>query len=219
MSPGVRTYVKEHLALFLFVCVLLTMGVVFGALLVGALSPEQKQDMSRFLSSYFHYIHQNGTMGNTLSFWDVYSQHMKWMLLIWLLGLSVIGLPFIWVLDFLKGVLLGFTIAYLAGELSWKGLLFALVSVAPQNIVLLPAIVITSVMGMSFTIFLYRHRLLSGDRSGSVMQQLVQYTSVVASLGILLAGVALFEVYASPLMMQRVSSMLISVLDEAASFL
>ena len=74
------------------------------------------------------------------SYWSIAALHLKWIGLIWILGLSVIGLPGILILDFLKGVLIGFTVGYLVGQYSWKGLLFALVSIAPQNLFIIPVL-------------------------------------------------------------------------------
>ena len=45
---------------------------------------------------------------------------------LWVLGLTVVGLPFVLALDFLKGVLVGFAIGMLVREFAWKGLLFSL---------------------------------------------------------------------------------------------
>ncbi|MCP1307193.1 stage II sporulation protein M [Paenibacillus tyrfis] len=203
-------YMKEHLSFYLFVSVVFVTGVVFGAVMVNALSLEQKQELSRYLGSFFASVHQGGLEGDvTGSFKDSFSMHIKWFLIIWVLGLSVIGLPLILILDFLKGVLVGFTVGYLVGTLSWKGLLFALVSVVPPNLVVIPLLLVCSVTAMAFTIHLVKNRFIS--RKGALYEPFMRFSGVILASGALLLGVAVFEAYVSPAMMKWVTPMLVTM--------
>lgn len=202
-----RHYMKDHLPLYAFVSVLFVMGVVFGALMVNALSPGQKEEMARHVNSFIQLVHQGNEIGGKATFWGSFLLHIKWIALIWVLGLSVIGLPFIFVLDFLKGVLVGFSVGYLVGQLSWKGMLFAFVSIAPQNLIVIPALIICSVAACSFSLHLIRNRFM--QKKGPLYPAFVQYASTTVSMGVLLFGVALFEAYLSPHMIQWVTPMLV----------
>lgn len=152
---------KGQTSLYVFVAVLFLVGVIFGALMVNALSLEQRQDLEGYLGNFFVTVHHGTSGGETGAYWDIAMLHLKWIGLIWILGLSVIGLPGILVLDFMKGVLIGFTVGYLVGQYSWKGLLFALVSVAPHNLFVIPILLVCSVAAMTFSIYIIRNRLLA----------------------------------------------------------
>lgn len=207
-NTNLRAYMQEHLSLYIFVSILFVMGVIFGALMVNALSLEQRQDMTHYLSSFFHMIDQGNEMQGKSFFQQSFGMHLKWLLLIWVLGLSVIGLPLILILDFLKGVLIGFTVGYFVGQLSWKGMLFAMVSVAPQNLIIVPAIIICSVTGISFSIYLIKNRFL--QRTGKPLSQyFMSYTLMTLSLIFILFGVSLFEAFVSPVLMEWVTPMLL----------
>lgn len=209
-SLNMRAYMKEHLPLYLFVSVLFIMGIIFGALMVNALSLEQRQDLTQYLGSFFHMIDQGTEMQGKSSFQQSFGMHLKWILLIWVLGLSVIGLPLILILDFLKGVLIGFTVGYLVGQLSWEGMLFVLVSVAPQNLIIIPVIIICSVSGISFSLYLVKNRIL--QRSGIPLSEpLIRYSLVTLSLIFLLFGVSLFEAFITPILMEWVTPMLLTL--------
>ena len=191
-----RSHMKEQLPLFVFVSVLFVMGVIFGTLMVNALSLEQKQDLAGYLSSFFHTMDQ-GTGMYSGSFWrQSFAMHFKWLALIWILGLSVIGLPLILVLDFLKGVLIGFSVGYIVGQFSWHGVLFVLVSIAPQNLIIVPALILCSVTAVSFSIYLIKNRFL--QRKGSVKQPFWSFTLLTLALLGVLFGVSLFTAYISP---------------------
>jgi stage II sporulation protein M len=209
-NMNLRAYMQEHLSLYIFVSILFVMGVVFGALMVNALSLEQRQDMTHYLGSFFHMIDQGNEMQGKSFFQQAFGMHLKWLLLIWVLGLSVIGLPLILILDFLKGVLIGFTVGYFVGQLSWKGMLFAMVSVAPQNLIIVPVIIICSVTGISFSIYLIKNRFL--QRNGKPLSQhFMSYTIMTLSLVFILFGVSLFEAFVTPLLMKWVTPMLLAI--------
>lgn len=204
-----KQFLKDNVPLFIFVSVLFVIGVVFGAVMVNALSMDQKTELTRHLSSFFHEINEGADMDSQQSFSQAFSMHMKWILLIWLFGLSIIGLPLILVLDFLKGVLIGFTVGYLVGQMSWKGMLFALVAVAPQNLIVIPAILLCSVAAMSFSIYMIKHRIMS--RSGAIYQPFMRYTTITLAMAVCLFGAALLEGYVSQIMMKWVTPMLVAL--------
>lgn len=205
-NQTMKLFMKENLSLYVFVSVLFIIGVVFGAVLVNALSLEQKQEMSRHLGSFFNELHGGLIYDGAQSFKSAFALHMKWILLIWLFGLSIIGLPLILILDFLKGVLIGFTVGYLAGHMSWKGMLFALVSVAPQNMIVIPALLICSVSAMAFSISMIKNRFI--QRRGSVYHPFMKYTNVTLLMGLMMVGAALWEGYMAPQVMQWVMPMI-----------
>ncbi|MDF2961809.1 MAG: stage sporulation protein [Paenibacillus sp.] len=208
-NRSLQLYMKEHLSLYIFVGVIFITGVVFGTVMVNALSLEQKQEIMRYLGNFFSSVEQGAFSDVKASFQQSFALHIKWILIIWVLGMSVIGLPLILILDFLKGVLIGFSVGYLVGQLSWKGLLFALVSVVPQNLIVIPALLVCSVTAMAFSIHLIKHRFMT--RKGAFYEPFMRYSGTILLSGALLAGVALFEAYLSPVMMKWVTPMLVTM--------
>ena len=218
MTGAFRVYTKDLLPLYLFVCILFIMGVVFGALLVNALTLQQKHDVGQYVNTFLSGYGggQPGAEGGeavrqTVSgagaVWDAFGAHARWVFFIWILGLSVVGVPLILLLDFLKGVLIGFTVGYLAGQWSWDGVVFAIVSVAPQNLVVVPAIIVASVASISFSLLLVRSRLL--HRNGTVKQPLAAFSITALLLTGLMLAVSLFEVYVSPGLLEWAAPMLL----------
>ncbi|MCZ8512857.1 stage II sporulation protein M [Paenibacillus filicis] len=207
-NRSMQQYMKEHLSFYLFVGVIFVTGVVFGAVMVNALSMDQKQEITRYLGNFFSSVEQGALGGDVQgSFRDSFSMHIKWILIIWVLGVSVVGLPLILILDFLKGVLIGFTIGYLAGTMSWKGLLFALVAVVPQNLIAIPVLLVCSVTAMAFTVHLVKNRFL--QKRGTLYEPFMRFSATVLASAVLLAGVAMLEAQVSPVMMKWVTPMLV----------
>jgi stage II sporulation protein M len=194
---------RDNVHLYWFVGVLFIVGAVFGALLVRALTFEQQQDLAQTLGLYLKTVGDPTHLHSAETFREGFLFYTKWLLLIWLLGLSVIGLPLVFVLDFLKGVLIGFTVGVLVHELAWKGLLFFLATVAPQNALAVPAIMIASVSASRFAYFVVRERLFR--RKGRLLPPFLAHTAVAAFMLVMVGLASLYEAYVSPLILERVT--------------
>jgi stage II sporulation protein M len=209
MQRAMRAYMKEQMPLYVFVAVLFVTGVIFGAVMVNALTLEQKQELSRHLGNFFQIVDQGVIQDQQHSLVQSFLLNLKWLGLICLLGLSVIGLPFILCIDFLKGVLVGFTVGFMVGEYAWKGMLFALASVMPQNLLLIPALLICSVTAIAFGMHLIKSRFLRQPSNTQV--SLSKYMVISFCLAVVLMSASLFETYLSPTIMKWVTPMLITL--------
>ncbi len=187
---------QDRLSLLVFVVVLFIVGVVFGSLVYNALTLEQQQHLTGEVDHYAE-VFRAGLFpdaGATLRERAIF--HAKWILLIWLLGVTVVGMPFVLALDFLKGVLIGFSVGGLIQAYGWDGLLFALATIAPPNLIIIPALVLASVSAARFSIHIVKNRLL--QPGGDIMQPLLLHTATSLVMLLALWGAALFEGYVSP---------------------
>lgn len=202
-SPAWRP-AKEQIHLYLFVSVLFVMGVIFGALMVNALTLEQKQDLAGYLGNFLQASLFGGEAAPQPTLMETFGLHFKWVMLIWLLGISVVGLPLVLALDFLKGLLVGFAVGVLISQYAWKGLMLALVSVAPQNMLLVPVIIHCSVTAISFSLLLGR-RLFLQRAGGSAAPTFLSYTALTMSMIALVFAVSLFEMHVTPRLVEWVA--------------
>lgn len=187
---------KVHFNLYLFVAVLFVVGGVFGALLVNVLTLEQQQDLADEVGQYVHYMGAGVGTSEAEVFQERFFFHLKWLILIWLLGVTVVGIPGILALNFLKGSLIGFALGVLVQQYGWKGVVFSFLTMAPQNVIAVPALIIASAAAISFGLFIVKNRLLG--QKGELLPQLGSLTSASLLMLILFAGAALIEAYISP---------------------
>ena len=134
----VAMHVREHSSIYLFVIVLFLMGVIFGAVVVNSLSFTQKEDLYYYLSQFFGQV----STGKMVTANDLFMQSLfhnsKFIGLMGLLGISIIGLPIILIFLFMKGMVVGFTVGFLVNQMGWNGFLLSFVSVLPQNFIIIP---------------------------------------------------------------------------------
>lgn len=201
MSP------RQNANLYVFIGVLFIVGAVFGVLLVHALTFEQQQDLAGRLGLFLASAADPPGMSPGQAFRDNLLFYGKWLVLIWLFGLSVIGLPAVLLLDFLKGVLLGFALGLLTQELAWGGVLVFFAAVAPHNIMVVPALAVASVSAVKFAHFVVRERLLR--RRGSLLPPFLAHTAAALLMLGVLCLAALLEAYLSPLLLHKAASLLV----------
>lgn len=174
--------------------------------MVNALTFEQQQKLAQEMDQYVQMMNAGSGSGEAQTFWERFMFHSKWLVVLWLLGITVVGIPGVLALNFLKGSLVGFSVGTLINQYAWKGVLFSLVSIAPQNMITVPAMIITSAAALSFSMFVVKNRLL--QQKGKLAPELSAFTSTALLMLLLFAGAALFEAYVSPSMISWVSPFL-----------
>lgn len=195
-------YLQEHAKLFVFTIVLFIVGVVFGAIVVNALADGQKTDLFNYLKGFFALVNDNHLADSAYVTWHSIATNIKLLGLIWILGLSIIGLPVIVVLLFLKGFTIGFTVGFLVDNFASKGLMFAILAVLPQNIIIVPSLLIAGVAGIAFSLMLVRSRF---TQNMPLYQKFLAYTLLILTLGVCLVLASFIEGYVSPFLMKIIT--------------
>ncbi|MBJ8029758.1 stage II sporulation protein M [Bacillus cereus group sp. N21] len=199
----VISHIQDNSSLYIFVSVLLLMGVLFGAILVNSLQVNQKQDLSFYLNRFFGQVSKGEFAIASEMFRESYFSQLKYIGFIWLLGISIIGLPLIFILLFLKGIVVGFTVGFLVSQHGWNGLLLAFVSVLPQNLIIIPAFLVMTTVAASFSLRMIRHQFIRKINE-PLLPMLIRYTCFFLIIGVILAIASSIEAYASPVLMKEV---------------
>jgi stage II sporulation protein M len=207
LGQTLQQNVRENSSLYLFIIVLFIMGVGFGAVVVNSLGLTQKQELFMYVSQFFHELKNDNITDPLRSFQSSLGHYLKYVGFMWILGLSIIGLPLILVMVFLKGVVVGFTVGFLVNQLQWKGLYFAVVSVLPQNLLVIPAVIIVATAGVSFSLHLVQSRFLK--RGGALYPRFLVYSALILIMGGVMTAAAAFEAFISPALMKHASMTLL----------
>lgn len=194
--------IKENSSLYLFTIVLFMMGVGFGAVVVNSLGLTQKQELFMYMNQFFQELKGNNIAEPALTFQNSLGNYFKYIGFMWILGLSIIGLPIILVMVFLKGVVVGFSVGFLVDQMQWKGFSFALVSILPQNLIVVPAIIIIATSALSYSLGMIQARFKK--QGGPIYHQFITYSLLILlMLGVTVVAAAI-EAYVSPGLMKQV---------------
>jgi stage II sporulation protein M len=193
-------HVENLKSLYIFVTVLFMMGVIFGGIMVRFLDISQTEGLLSYLGHFFQGLAHDEIADTAITFQHALGGQLKTLGIMWILGISVIGIPLLCVYIFIKGLLIGFTVGFLVNQLSWGGLWFAFVAVVPHNLLAVPALIIVAVSGIYFSLYLVQNRLIK--HRGTIYPQFVSYCLLVTCMAVVLLIAAGIEAYLSPLLMK-----------------
>lgn len=159
------SYFRQQIPFYVFSCIIFVMGIIFGALAVGTINPSQRTELEGHLGVFFDIFdpHQKETLSRGAYALESILGNIKAAILAWALGLSVIGAPGIPVILFGRGFVLGFTVGFLVEEMVFKGVALSLASIFPQNLLIIPAIIMACSGSLSLAWSSFRRRFGGGS--------------------------------------------------------
>ncbi|OAT86495.1 stage II sporulation protein M [Desulfotomaculum copahuensis] len=123
----------------------------------------------------------------------------------YLSGLSLIGIPAVIALVFLRGYVLGFAVGFLCRDLAGRGVLLAAASIMPHNLLYLPALFTGAVASLAFAAQLLQRR--PGGRD-PLLFSLSRYTAIMVVVLAAAAGAGLVEACCSPWLTRTVVNLI-----------
>ncbi len=194
LKQAVFAYFRRNWFVYLIVLVFFIAGLVFGALAVKNLNSEQIGELGTYLNSFLEKVGEAPL--NDQSITRSLTDNLYILVVLYILGLSVIGVPLIPVVVFTRGFIIGFTVGFLAREKAVKGIVFAFISVVPHNFLLIPVIIVAAAMSVSISLAIIRNRLAADGYP--VFRLAGLYTLMMIVLGVLTGLAGLCEAYVTP---------------------
>lgn len=190
----IKQHLKENRWQYTILILLLLLGIIIGHYQVVYLETGVRSNLLDMIDNYLRLQQADSNSGFTI-LKSIFFNQAKTVLLIWFLGLTVIGWPLILANVLVRGLSLGFTISFLIREKAGAGIIMTLLSIVPQNLVYIPLIIFWSVMAMNFSIYLLRGR---DDARMSLGRSLIIYTSLLLICILIVLAGSLVEAYLSP---------------------
>lgn len=156
MKEWTGNFIAENKFLLFFMTILFLTGIIFGAIVVNGMSFIQKQDVYFQLEQYFTLMQGSSPITIKEVLQKSFFFHLKYLLTLFILGMTIIGIPLIFLLIFIKGLVVGFSVGFIVSQLGTKGLLLATVSIAPQNIITIPVYLFAAALAVHFSILLMK---------------------------------------------------------------
>jgi len=135
---------KKNKKLYVFVSILLAIGFISGALFITILSNEDKKLVGETISNFFLQI-KNNNIDIIYTLRTSLTTNLIYIIFIWLLGISIIGIPITIFMIFIKSFILGFSLSSIILKYKLGGTLLSLGYIFPHQILNL---VIISFIGL-----------------------------------------------------------------------
>ena len=118
--------------IFLFLTIISIIGILTGAFYMIILTSQDKMIIKDSLSNYLSCINDINLMDN---FKNDLIINISYAVIIWLLGISIICLPIVIILIFMKSFIISFSFTSFIFNYKAKGILYALLYNFPHNII------------------------------------------------------------------------------------
>jgi len=146
--------------LYMFLLFFSIVAIISGILFYFIISDADKGNAKELIDNFFISVNKNEKLNYTSSLLNSLTNNISFNLIIWLLGISIIGFPIIILLLFLKCFVLGFSISTIIAKYGFKGILNAFLYIFPHQLISIIILVLLSFYALSFCIKLFRHLFL-----------------------------------------------------------
>ena len=191
----IKEYLRENMGIYIFITTLFVLGVLAGAMVLRSLDDGQRAMLNQYFTLFVDSFSE-AQPDQAVIFRQSLKSNFQYLFFSWLLGIFLFGFPLICGLSVLRGFSVGFTVGFLVERASFRGVLFALGSVLPHNLLIIPALLVITVTGFSFSWL--RFRCYLERRPCSVREHIGPYTLMIFLVGLALFLGVLVEAYVSP---------------------
>lgn len=146
----VKEHIRDNKYTYLSLFIFYIIGIVAGALAVNELDYHQKTEMTTFFNDFLKLLNSDNVNGVSLLKVSVLDS-LRIIILFWLLGITVIGLPVYYLTLGMKGFSTGFSSGIVMGVLGEKGILVSVFCFLPKEILTIPFIIALGVNGIKLT--------------------------------------------------------------------
>ena len=139
---------KFNKKLVFFLLGLIAIGFLFGTIFITLINSSDKTLVKDYITKYITNINN---VNYSKSLQNSLTNNLGFIFIIWLLGISVIGIPIILFILFSKAFTLGFSISSFILNYKAKGCLYALIYIFPSQIINMIMYLILTLYSISFS--------------------------------------------------------------------
>lgn len=159
MNKAKNALLKQK-KIYLFIITLIIIGFITGVLFWFVIGKDNKELVANQLSNFFEAIKKKDNLNFTSSLINSLITNISYVVIIWLLGISIIGIPIVIFLLLGKSFIVGFSISSIIGVYQVKGILGALCYTFPHQFIFLLLLLLLSFYSLSFSIKLFKYLFL-----------------------------------------------------------
>lgn len=194
-SPGkLASILSGGWPVYFLVLLVLAAGLLVGSMSAGRLDKSKSQELSVYVRDFIQKVggvdFQSSRMARNAMINNVIT-----VAAIYVLGLTVIGIPVTLAILFVRGFVIGFAAGFLTGDMSVSGVFLTAAAILPHNLLYIPAVSFGAVSSVLFGILLWKRNFDSGV---PVLPGLIKYTGTMCAVLFVSLGAGLVEGYVTP---------------------
>ena len=176
-------------------------GVSAGAFTVNGLSAMQADELNNYFHGFLQLLGNQTVDGNELLKIALVA-NAKLVAVLWMLGVTIIGIPFIFAITGIRGFITGFSSGFILKTLGAKGVLFTICSLLPKEIIIVPCTIALGVNGVNFSLNMIKSRSIKHFSKESLKKNFIAYCFITAFYSCFIFAGILVEAYIIPVIVK-----------------
>lgn len=192
---------KKNKKIILFLLGLAIIGFITGTLFTTILSDTDKTLVKDYINEFINKIKTN-KLDYLNSFKNAFLSNVIFVITIWILGMSVIGIPINIFIYFSKVFMLGFSISSFILKYKSKGCLLSLIYIFPHHIINIMIYTVLTILSINFS-----KRIIFSMKSKktiSFSSHFKKYSFIFALGLILLSITTIIEIFLTPFLIKQI---------------
>ena len=185
----------------IFLLGLAIIAVIAGAFYITILNKTDQSLVESSINTFFNDI-KNNNLNYGISLKNAILSNLGFYLIIWLLGISVIGIPVIIFMFFSKAFIIGFSVSSIILNYKLKGALLSFFYVFPHQIINIYILIILISYATSLSLTIIDSIIKRKTIDFKIIMN--KYINVLMLVAICIAFTAFFEVFIAPAIMKIV---------------
>lgn len=191
---------------YMFLVTLMLIGFISGIIFIFFTSASNKANITKKVIEFFDTIKASTGINYGKSLVNTLFTNLLYVILIWLLGISLIGFPIIIGILFFKSFILGLSISSIISSFGIKGLLGSFLYIFPHNIILIILYLLLGFYSLSFCYKLFSHLFLK--RSINFNYGMNRYLKILGISIIITILISLYQVFLSTYFLKLFTSLI-----------
>lgn len=186
-------HIRNNKRGYLTVTILLFIGVIISIILINNLTDTQINEVYTYLNELVDIVKRHEKIDLFSLFKESVKYNLVLMLVLWIGASTIIGIPIVYGVVFIKGFSIGYTISSIISCFGMeKGILFSLSAILLHNIIFIPAMLGTSVSGLK----LYETIIKSREKANIKIEILRHTIFCIIMMGFMIIS-SVIEIYLS----------------------
>lgn len=181
---------------YLFIISIAVIGIFVGIVFANVINKADKVLVEDKLTTYFLNIKDNKNINYFGNLLNSFLNNNLYLIIIWLLGLSIIGIVLNNFIIFFKSFVIGFSIGSIINVYLYKGIIGALIYIFPHHIINILVYIVLIYHANNFSIKLFKTLFLKQDNK--IKELMPKYLKILLYCFIALSISAILETFLSP---------------------
>ena len=194
----IKTHIENNLREYAIASTIFIIGILFGVIFINNLNDTQNNEIGNYISTSIENLKESQDINQLLFIKETIKENLTFVILLWLMGSTVIGLLLVYIIVAFKGFCLSYTISAIFHVLNNGKTIAMLVStMLLKNIIAIPCTIALAVSGMK----VYKS-IMQDRRKENIKLEILRHTGFSIFILVVLILSSLIEVYLSQLILK-----------------